>query len=61
MLVSHADRQVIRIASTGPLKPGLVRGDEASGLGWLSPAFGVRIPTEQILRRSSLQTLDYHN
>jgi hypothetical protein len=49
VLVSHNDRQVVRIASAGPLKARVVRGDDATGLGWLSPSFGVRMPTEQIL------------
>jgi hypothetical protein len=49
ILVTHNDRQLIRIASVGPLRARLVRGDQESGLGWLSPSFGVRVPTDQIL------------
>jgi hypothetical protein len=49
VLVTHNNRQLIRIASAGPLRARAVRGDEATGLGWLSPSFGVSIPTDQIL------------
>jgi hypothetical protein len=49
ILVTHNDRQLIRIASVGPLRARVVRGDEETGLGWLSPSFGVRVPTNQIL------------
>ncbi|MEH2609787.1 heparinase II/III family protein [Bradyrhizobium sp. AZCC 1693] len=49
VLITHNNRQFIRIASAGPLRARVVRGDEAAGLGWLSPSFGVRIPTDQIL------------
>ena len=41
--------QIIRIVSVGPLRPRVVRGDEATELGWFSPSFGVRLPTDQIL------------
>lgn len=47
--ITHNNLQFIRIASAGPLRARVVRGDEATGLGWLSPSFGVRIPTDQIL------------
>ena len=36
-----------RLVSMGPLKPKIVRGDENSSLGWVSPSFGVRVPTDQ--------------
>ncbi|MBR0935655.1 alginate lyase family protein [Bradyrhizobium jicamae] len=49
VLITHGGRQLIQIASAGPLKARVVRGDEATGLGWLSPSFGARIPTDQIL------------
>jgi hypothetical protein len=57
VLVSHNNRQVIRIASTGPLKARVARGDEATGLGWLSPSFGVRLATEQIVFEGHLDEL----
>jgi Heparinase II/III-like protein/Heparinase II/III N-terminus len=49
VLITRNNLQIIRIASAGPLRARVVRGDEATGLGWLSPSFGVRIPTDQIL------------
>lgn len=49
VLITHNDLQMIRIASAGRLRARVVRGDEATGLGWLSPSFGVRTPTDQIL------------
>lgn len=52
--ITHNNRRLIRIASAGPLRATVVRGDQATGLGWLSPSFGVRIPTDQILFEGSL-------
>jgi hypothetical protein len=49
VLITHSGLQLIRITSAGPLKARVVRGDQATGLGWLSPSFGLRIPTDQIL------------
>jgi len=49
VLIARNNLQIIRIASAGPLRPRVVRGDKATGLGWLSPSFGVRVPTDQIL------------
>lgn len=49
VMIAHDNRQIIRVASAGPLKPRVVRGDQATGRGWLSPSFGVRMPTDQIL------------
>jgi len=57
VLVTHDNRQLIRIASAGPLKARVVRGDEATGLGWLSPSFGVRVPSDQILFEGRLHKL----
>ena len=54
ILVTHNDRQLIRIAIAGPLRARVVRGDEEAGLGWLSPSFGVRVPTDQILLEGHL-------
>jgi hypothetical protein len=39
---------VLRMESLGPLTARIVRGDEASGLGWVSKTFGSRVPTDQI-------------
>jgi hypothetical protein len=49
VLITRNNLQLIRIASAGPLSARVVRGDEATGLGWLSPSFGVLIPADQIL------------
>jgi uncharacterized heparinase superfamily protein len=49
VLIARNNLQIIRVASAGPLRPRVVRGDEATGLGWLSSSFGVRMPTDQIL------------
>jgi hypothetical protein len=49
VLITHNNLQLIRIASAGQLRARVVRGDEATGLGWLSPSFGVIIPTDQII------------
>lgn len=49
VLIANKAGDVARIASIGPLRARIVRGDEATGLGWLSPSFGVRLPTDQIL------------
>jgi uncharacterized heparinase superfamily protein len=49
VLITNNEGQVARIASTGPLRARIVHGDEKTGLGWLSPSFGVRVPTDQIL------------
>jgi hypothetical protein len=49
ILITRNNLQLIRIASAGPLRARVVRGDEATGLGWVSPSFGVRIPTDQIV------------
>jgi Heparinase II/III-like protein len=54
VLITHNNLQFIRIASAGPLRARVVRGDQVTGLGWLSPSFGVRIPTDQILFEGDL-------
>jgi hypothetical protein len=54
VLITHNNGRLLRIASAGPLRARVVRGDEATGLGWLSPSFGVRIPTDQILFEGAL-------
>jgi uncharacterized heparinase superfamily protein len=54
VLITRNNVQVIRIASAGPLRSRVVRGDEATGLGWSSPSFGVRVPTDQILFEGQL-------
>jgi len=40
---------LVRLTGNESLQPRVVRGDESSGLGWLSPSFGIKIPTDQIL------------
>lgn len=54
MLITHMNRELVRIKSAGPLTARVVRGDEAAGLGWVSPSFGVRRPTDQLLFEGSL-------
>jgi hypothetical protein len=55
VLITHKNLQLVRIASAGSLRARVVRGDKATGLGWLSPSFGVRIPTDQILFEGHLR------
>ena len=45
---------IVRLASAGPLEARIIRGDEKSRLGWVSPSFGVRVPTDQILFEGTL-------
>lgn len=40
---------IVHLASAGPLEARIIRGDEKSRLGWVSPSFGVRVPADQIL------------
>jgi hypothetical protein len=40
---------VLRMSANASLRPRIVRGSELEGLGWVSPSFGTRIPTDQIL------------
>jgi hypothetical protein len=40
---------LVRLTGNDSLRPRVVHGDESSGLGWLSPSFGIMIPTDQIL------------
>lgn len=49
VVVTNNQGHVARIASIGPLRARVVRGDETTGAGWISPSFGVRLPTDQIL------------
>jgi uncharacterized heparinase superfamily protein len=44
-----------RLASDGPMKAEIIRGDADSNLGWVAPSFGVRVPTNQILFKGSLE------
>jgi hypothetical protein len=54
VLITHNNVQLIRIASAGPLRARVVRGDQATGLGWFSPSFGVRTATDQMLFEGQL-------
>jgi uncharacterized heparinase superfamily protein len=56
LLIAAGGRPVARLQCAGALKPAIVRGDEASALGWVSPSFGVRVPTDQIVFRGNLDT-----
>ncbi|WP_453948564.1 heparinase II/III domain-containing protein [Bradyrhizobium diazoefficiens] len=55
VLISRCNLQLVRISSAGPLKARVVRGDKATGLGWLSPSYCVRVPTDQILFEGHLR------
>ena len=44
-----------RLASAGPLKAEIIRGDADSNLGWVAPSFGVRVPANQILFKGTLE------
>lgn len=55
VLITRSNLQLVRIASAGPLKARVVRGDQATGLGWLSPSYRVRVPTDQILFEGHLR------
>jgi uncharacterized heparinase superfamily protein len=63
VIVSLPRGETLRFISHGPLTPRIVRGDAASGLGWIAPTFGARIPTDQILfegRFQSSSTITVH-
>ncbi|WP_284267092.1 alginate lyase family protein [Bradyrhizobium iriomotense] len=55
VLITRSNLQLVRISSAGPLKARVVRGDQATGLGWLSPSYCVRVPTDQILFEGHLR------
>ena len=54
LLIAADGRPLARLASAGPLKASIIRGDENSNLGWVSPSFGVRVPADQILLKGVL-------
>jgi uncharacterized heparinase superfamily protein len=56
VLISRNGHPIARLVSDGPMKARIARGDEKLGLGWLSPSFGVRVPTDQILFEGKLNT-----
>ena len=47
--ISRSGQNVMRLACNGALRPRIVRGSEPEGLGWVSPSFGVKVPTDQIV------------
>jgi uncharacterized heparinase superfamily protein len=49
ILISSGRRFLARLVSAGPLKAKIIRGKEEAALGFVSPSFGVRISTDQIL------------
>ena len=55
VLIAADGRPLARLASTGPLKAEIIRGDANSNLGWVSPSFGVRVPADQILFKGTLE------
>ena len=54
LLIEAGGRTLARMSSTEPLKPEIVRGDEASNLGWVSPSFSVRVSADQIILKGNL-------
>jgi Heparinase II/III-like protein/Heparinase II/III N-terminus len=54
LLIAAAGRPLVRLVSTGPLMADIIRGDANSNLGWVSPSFGVRVPTDQIVFKGIL-------
>ena len=56
LLIAAGARPLARFTSAGPLKVEIVRGDEISNVGWVSPSFGVRVPADQILLKGNLIT-----
>ena len=54
LLIAAGGRPLARLTSTGPLAPEIVRGDETSNLGWVSPSFSVRVPADQIILKGNL-------
>lgn len=55
VLITRNYNSIARLVSAGPLKARIVRGDEKSGLGWVSPSFGMRVPADQILFEGKLK------
>jgi uncharacterized heparinase superfamily protein len=55
ILMTSNRGSIARLVSGGPLKGRIVRADEKSSLGWLSPSFGVRVPTDQIIYAGALR------
>jgi len=56
VLISRNGHPIARLVSKGPMTARIVRGDETLGLGWVSPSFGVRVPTDQIIFEGRLNT-----
>ena len=54
VLISRHHNPVVRLTNSGPLKPKVMRGDETRKLGWVSPSFGVRYPSDQIIFEGEL-------
>jgi hypothetical protein len=47
--LSGPQNMKMQIVSDGQTRPRIIRGEVASGLGFVSPSFGVRVATDQIL------------
>src|SRR5262245_3939895 len=54
LLIAVDGRPLVRLVSRGPLIADIIRGDANSNLGWISPSFGVRVPTNQIVFKGTL-------
>jgi hypothetical protein len=55
VLVTRNDIAVARLVSAGPLKARIAHGEEKTGRGWISPSFGLRVPTDQVLFEGKLK------
>ncbi|MFO1242192.1 MAG: heparinase II/III family protein [Rickettsiales bacterium] len=54
IILSHAGRQILRIAYSGPLSLMLAEADSEKG-GWYSAGFGEKVPTARILMTGTLR------
>jgi hypothetical protein len=55
LVIAADERSLVRLVSVGPLSPEILRGDTKSNFGWVSPSFGIRVPTDQLLFRGTLK------
>jgi uncharacterized heparinase superfamily protein len=56
VIVTNNFDEVIQFTGNEVLCPRIVRGDQATGLGWVSPSYGVRVPADQVLFEGCLNT-----
>ena len=56
LLIAAGGRPLARTDKHRSAEASIIRGDETSNLGWVSPSFGVRVPADQILLKGNLDT-----